>query len=57
MKILHILRSEPVEPTRTFVAEMSRGEAGTEVPLYKGAVDYDKLVKDIFQSDMVICWW
>lgn len=57
MKILHILRSEPAPLTRTFVSEMSKGETSAEIPLYKGSVDYDKLVKEIYQSDLVISWW
>ncbi len=36
---------------------VSHGETATEVPLYKGGVDYARLVQDIFQSDRVICWW
>jgi hypothetical protein len=57
MKILHILRSEPSELVRRLIAGMSRGESGREIPLHRGAVDYDQLVREIFQSDRVICWW
>ena len=57
MKILHILRSEPDDVVRFLVKGMSGGESSGEVPLYRGPVDYGKLVEDIFRSDMVICWW
>ncbi len=57
MKILHILRTEPNDLVRLFIKGMSQGETNQEAPLYKGAVDYAKLVKDIFESDKVICWW
>ena len=57
MQLLHILRSEPDERTRFLIEKMSHGETPREVPLYRAAVDYDQLVKDIFQSDKVICWW
>lgn len=57
MKILHILRSEPDDLVRLFIRGMSQAESPTEVPLYRGRVDYTQLVKDIFQSDKVICWW
>ena len=57
MKILHILRSEPTELVHGLVGRMSQNETAREVPLFKGAVDYQQLVKDIFESDMVICWW
>ena len=57
MKLLHIFRSEPGDLVRFLVKGMSRGDGSVEVPLYRGPVDYGKLVEDIFQSDMVICWW
>ncbi len=57
MKLLHILRSEPDDLVRRFIQGMSRERASQEVPLYQGPVDYDRLVKDIFESDRVICWW
>jgi hypothetical protein len=57
MKLLHILRSEPDDLVRLFIQGMSRGLSAKEVPLYRGLVDYDQLVRDIFQSDRVICWW
>lgn len=58
MKILHILRSKPDELVQTLISRMSKaGNEGKEVLLYQGSVDYDRLVEEIFQSDMVICWW
>jgi len=57
MKLLHILRSEPDGLVRRFIDGMSHGEKSREVHLYRGPVDYDRLVQDIFQSDKVICWW
>jgi hypothetical protein len=32
-------------------------ERAREVALHRGQVDYDQLVKEIFESDKVICWW
>lgn len=57
MKLLHILRSEPDDLVRRFIQGMSRDRPSQEVRLYQGRVDYDRLVKDIFESDRVICWW
>lgn len=57
MKILHILRSEPDELSRLFIKGSSQGETSKEVPMYKEPVNYDQLVKDIFENDKVICWW
>lgn len=57
MKILHVLRSEPDDMVRLFIKETSAGEESEEVVLYQGVVDYDQLVKKIFESDRVISWW
>jgi len=57
MKIVHILRSETDDITRMFIREFSQGEDNIEVSLYQEGVDYDQLVKDIFESDQVISWW
>jgi len=57
MKLLHILRSEPGELVRLLVGRMAQGASGSEVALFRGPVDYARLVDDIFQADLVICWW
>ncbi len=57
MKYLHILRSEPDDVARRLIQGLSQGNSSREVRLYAGAVDYGRLVEDIFQSDRVICWW
>ncbi len=57
MKILNIFRSEPNDLVKLLVDGMAKGETKTDVPLFKGGVDYAKLVQDIFASDRVICWW
>ncbi len=53
MKILHILRSAPAELTKKLIAQ----SGGTQIALYGGKVDYDRLVTEIFSADKVICWW
>ncbi len=57
MKILHILRSKPDDMVRLLIKEISADEKSREFPLYAGAVNYDQLVKEIFQSDRIISWW
>ena len=52
-KTLHILRSEPTALVRRMIEELP----GETVALYRGAVDYSRLVEQIFGSGMVICWW
>ena len=54
MKFLHILRSEPDALTKRLIAQLPNG---TVIALYQGAVDYDRLVAEIFQNDRVVCWW
>ncbi len=56
MKVLHIYRSEPSETTKKLVDALSEGNEVTEIKLYEGNVDYDDLVKKIFECDKVICW-
>ncbi len=57
MKLLHILRTKPNDLVQFLVKRTFEGETRLEVPLYAGPVDYDRLVKEIFESDRVICWW
>lgn len=61
-KILHILRSEPDDTVAALVSALSGREAATVVCLYEDgvsdvAVDWDRLLDDIFAHDQVICWW
>jgi sulfur transfer complex TusBCD TusB component (DsrH family) len=57
MKLLHILKSDPDENTKTFIEILSEGEEAIEVSLYEDAVDYEKLIDMIFEHDKVITWW
>jgi len=57
VNFLHILRSEPEALVRRFIDALSKGKTSREVPLNAGPVDYDQLVKDIFEAEKVICWW
>lgn len=57
MKILHILRSEPDATVRLFINQISATDVCEEIVLYQGEVDYDHLVKKIFESDRIISWW
>lgn len=57
MIYLHILRSKPDDLVRLLIKEINAGENSREVPLYTDAVNYDEIIKEIFQSDRIICWW
>jgi hypothetical protein len=57
VKLLHILKSEPDENTKTLIAILSEGEQSSVFPLYDAEVDYDNLVYLLFQYDKVITWW
>jgi hypothetical protein len=56
MKILHILRSAPDASTKRIIEVHSAGNQIATIDLTRGAVDYDKLVADIFANDKVFCW-
>jgi hypothetical protein len=57
MKILHILRTEPDEETRTLMDLISKGEESTTFSLYESDPDYAKLLDLIFENDRTISWW
>jgi hypothetical protein len=57
MKVLHILKSEPDEITKILMEPLSETNHNQRFLMYEGATDYDKLVKLVFESDKVICWW
>ncbi|MGD8229394.1 MAG: hypothetical protein PVH82_04225 [Desulfobacteraceae bacterium] len=57
MKLLHILKSDPDENTRTFMEILSEGEEAAELNLYEEGADYEKLIDMIFEHDKVITWW
>ena len=61
-KILHILKSEPDETVAGVIEAQSVEEEVAVVSLYRdeitgNAVDWSRLVEDIFAYDRVICWW
>ncbi len=62
MKLLYLYRFEPTEGTGTEGTKklsemMAKGNEVTEVKLYEGEPDYDKLVEMIWEADKVISWW
>jgi hypothetical protein len=57
MRVLHIIRTEPDDTTKTFVEGFSKDEGAKKVVLYEGNTDWPALVDDIFAHDNVICWW
>lgn len=58
MKVLHLLRSEPDETVERLISVMADDADDTTVkPLFKGDVDWSRLVDEIFSNDKVITWW
>ena len=57
MKILYVYKSEPDETTKKIAEKFAEGAEVVEFKLYEGNVDYDELVKKIFECDKVVCWW
>jgi len=54
--ILHILKSTPDASTVRIIEVQAKGNRSTVVDLTRDAVDYDKLIADVFDSDKVMCW-
>jgi hypothetical protein len=57
MKVLHVLKSVPDESIKTLKSAFAQSDEVQEFEMYKGDVDYDKLIELVFESDKVICWW
>ena len=57
MKILHLFRSEPTPDVEKLTTILSEGQEAIRFPLYKGLVDYDRLIELVFSNDKVISWW
>ena len=57
MKLLHILRSEPAENTKSLMDILSEGNDASVFPLYEEEADYEKLIDAVFENDKVISWW
>lgn len=57
MKLLHILKTDPDETTRTLMSILSEGQSSSVFPLYDRESDYSELLDLIFESDKVISWW
>lgn len=56
MQILHIMRTRPDETVASLKHSFA-GQEGKGVALYEGDVDWEVLVDDIFDSEIVISWW
>jgi hypothetical protein len=57
MKILHILKSEPDDTTKTLMDIISEGEQTATFKLYEGQPDYGSLLDLLFEYDKSISWW
>ena len=57
MKILHILKSEPDDNTRTLIDILSQNHEIRLFPLYEDESDYEKMIDLIFDYDQTISWW
>ncbi len=56
MKLLHILKSEPDDNTKTLIEVLSQGEKATVFQLYDEQADYGMLIDLIFEHDKIISW-
>ncbi len=57
MKILHIVKQAPDASTRKIIeVHTATGNQVKTIELYKGGIDYDAIVKDVFSHDKIFCW-
>lgn len=57
MKMLQLFKSEPTPDVQKLADILSEGNEATRFNLYEGAVDYDRLIEQIFSNEKVISWW
>ena len=57
MRVLHILKTQPDDEARQLIDALSEGEDAVEAQLFSEPVDYAHLMRKIFESDKVLCWW
>jgi hypothetical protein len=58
MKTLSVFRSRLEDPYKQIADAVAYGNETKEIHLYAlEEVDYDQLLKDIFESDAVTSWW
>ena len=57
MKLLHILKSEPDNNTKTLIDILSASEETTSFALYEDNPDYEKLIDLVFENEKVVSWW
>ena len=59
MKILHIVKTEPDDNTKTLMAVFGAFESdkATIFKLFNEQADYEKLIDLIFKHDKAISWW
>ncbi len=57
MKILHIFRTEPDETVENIVKATTNGDESKVLELYKGDIDWSRVVDDIFSHEKIISWW
>jgi hypothetical protein len=50
------MKRPPDESTKKIIETQRAGNEVTIIDLTKGAVDYDKLVADVFSHDKVFTW-
>ena len=56
MKILHILKKTADGDTKKIIEMHAVGNEVKIVELYKGSVNYDSFIADVFSYDKVFCW-
>lgn len=57
MQVLHILKSKPEQLVSDLTREICRDQECRSIELYRGGVDWDQVLQEIFAADKVICWW
>jgi hypothetical protein len=57
MKTLNLYKSQLDQRYLELTLSVNGDQPPKSVNLFEGEVDYDQLLRDILDSDVVNCWW
>ena len=56
MKVLHIIKSKPIELTEKIIEHQSKNNEVKVIDLTRKKISYEDIIDEIFSHDKVISW-
>ena len=57
MQVLNVYKSKLDRRYHELTEAVTADRPSKSVNLFEGEIDYDRLLQDILDSDVVNCWW